>query len=146
MEASHRAARTISMFVVAFFMQWWAMLVFGVWELASDEVPQPIFHVVTTFSNIGGVQNLIVYILIRRIQFRKGGILASKKRSWKHETKKPFTHAVTTSDNISLSDITHSREFAHTNKTPKADDSVKEYCSVCLVKCRLTPVLFVQLF
>ena len=64
--ASHGAARTMSLFVVAFFVQWWAMAVYGIWQLATKNVPQLLFQFVTTYSNIGGILNGIVYIIIRR--------------------------------------------------------------------------------
>ncbi|XP_033735885.1 uncharacterized protein LOC117324240 [Pecten maximus] len=64
--ASHRVAKTMSLFVVAFFVQWWAMAIYGIWQLASLDVPQTLFHLVTTFSNIGGILNGIVYWIIRR--------------------------------------------------------------------------------
>ncbi|KAK3093666.1 hypothetical protein FSP39_018658 [Pinctada imbricata] len=63
--ASHKAARTMSLFVAAFFVQWWAMALYGIWQLVA-EVPQTLFQFVTTFSNIGGILNGIVYIIIRR--------------------------------------------------------------------------------
>ncbi|XP_057308891.1 uncharacterized protein LOC130647151 [Hydractinia symbiolongicarpus] len=63
--ASHRAAKTMSLFVAAFFIQWWAMALYGVWQLVAD-VPQALFQFVTTFSNIGGILNGIVYVIIRR--------------------------------------------------------------------------------
>ncbi|WAR00175.1 hypothetical protein MAR_024547 [Mya arenaria] len=66
MRASHRAARAMSLFVAAFFIQWWAMALYGIWGLGTDDVPQPIFHFVTTFSNIGGFLNLAVFLIIRR--------------------------------------------------------------------------------
>lgn len=65
--ASHRAARTMSLFVTAFFVQWWAMALYGVWQLVDENlVPQALFQFVTTFSNVGGILNGIVYIIIRR--------------------------------------------------------------------------------
>ncbi|XP_057309182.1 uncharacterized protein LOC130647366 [Hydractinia symbiolongicarpus] len=62
--ASHRAAKTMSLFVAAFFIQWWAMALYGVWQLVAD-VPQALFQFVTTFSNIGGILNGVVYAIIR---------------------------------------------------------------------------------
>ena len=64
--ASHSAARNMSLFVVAFFVQWWAIAVYGTWQLLSDVVPQLIFQFVTTYSNVGGTLNGIVFIIIRR--------------------------------------------------------------------------------
>lgn len=77
MSASHRAAQAMSLFVVAFFIQWWAMAFYGIWQLVNENVPQPVHHFVTTFSNIGGCLNLGVYFLIRRRQLQKGEILTS---------------------------------------------------------------------
>jgi len=67
--ASHRAARTMSLFVTAFFIQWWAMSVYGIVQVSSQiEVPIELFQFVTTFSNVGGILNGIVYVIIRRSQ------------------------------------------------------------------------------
>lgn len=68
--ASHQAARTMSLFVTAFFAQWWAMALYGMWQLIDENVPQALFQFVTTFSNIGGILNGIVYIIIRRRKTR----------------------------------------------------------------------------
>ena len=57
----------MSLFVTAFFVQWWALTVYGAWQLAS-EVPQILFQAVTTFSNLGGVLNGIVFIIIKKRQ------------------------------------------------------------------------------
>ena len=65
--ASHRAARTMSLFVTAFFIQWWAMCIYGIVQISSKvEVPIQLFQFVTTFSNVGGILNGIVYVIIRR--------------------------------------------------------------------------------
>ncbi|KAL4239920.1 hypothetical protein ACF0H5_000718 [Mactra antiquata] len=66
-ESSHqRAAKTMSMFVVAFVIQWWSLAFSGVWAYVDNDVPQVIHHFVTTFTNVGGVLNLIVYIIMTR--------------------------------------------------------------------------------
>ena len=53
MRATHRAAKAMPFFVLAFFIQWWATALFGAWQLATTkEIPQTIHHLVTTFSNI----------------------------------------------------------------------------------------------
>ncbi|OWF37108.1 hypothetical protein KP79_PYT09798 [Mizuhopecten yessoensis] len=65
--ASHRAARNMILFLFAFFVQWWAATVFGIW-LLFEEPPMTFFQMVTTFSNIGGVLNGITYAIIRRRQ------------------------------------------------------------------------------
>ena len=41
---------------------------FGIWDLTGNVVPQPVVHLVTIFTNLGGVLNLIVLLLIRRGQ------------------------------------------------------------------------------
>ncbi|KAH3808226.1 uncharacterized protein LOC127835162 [Dreissena polymorpha] len=66
MQGSHRAARAMSMFVTAFFIQWWAVAFYGVWGLASRQIPQALFHVLTIFTNLGGILNLIVFAVITR--------------------------------------------------------------------------------
>ena len=76
MRASHRAAKAMSLFVAAFFIQWWAMALFGIWALAGP-VPQVIFHLVTTFSNLGGILNLGVFIIIRRRNLTRGETISS---------------------------------------------------------------------
>ncbi|XP_062610882.1 uncharacterized protein LOC134272697 [Saccostrea cucullata] len=65
--ANHNAARSMSLFVLAFIIQWWAMAVYGLWTFVHpDGVPTAVFHFVTTFSNIGGILNFIVFIIIRK--------------------------------------------------------------------------------
>ena len=102
MRASHRAAKAMSLFVAAFFVQWWAMALFGIWALAGP-VPQVIFHLVTTFSNLGGILNLIVYIIIRRQNLTKGEKISTIDLSSKPSHSK-------------LSDTYHSKDhsFAET--------------------------------
>ncbi|OWF36020.1 hypothetical protein KP79_PYT26058 [Mizuhopecten yessoensis] len=63
-KASHRAARNMFLFLTAFFVQWWALAVNGIWFLFAVP-PVVLFQIVTTFSNIGGVLNLLVYLVIR---------------------------------------------------------------------------------
>ncbi|XP_053400394.1 uncharacterized protein LOC123558079 [Mercenaria mercenaria] len=63
---SHRAAKNMSMFVVAFFIQWFPITLFGIWQLLGGDMPLALFHTVTIFSNIGGCLNLGIYIIIRR--------------------------------------------------------------------------------
>jgi hypothetical protein len=62
---SKRAAKNMSMFVVAFFIQLGPLGLFGIWYLIGDERPLVLFHIVTVFSNIGGCLNLCVYLIIR---------------------------------------------------------------------------------
>ena len=78
--SSQRAARIMSMFVLAFFIQWWSLALFGVWALVDADVPQVIHHFVTTFTNIGGCLNLGIYLIMRyklqksdSVETRSGG-------------------------------------------------------------------------
>ncbi|XP_071161993.1 uncharacterized protein [Mytilus edulis] len=63
--ASHQAAKTMSLFVTAFFVQWWALAVYGLLQLIGS-VPAIMVNLTTTFSNIGGLLNGIVFIIIIR--------------------------------------------------------------------------------
>jgi len=68
--ASTRVARSISLFVFAFFIQWWPNFVFGLWSVLVDD-PRDIFdNVKVIFANLGGVFNLVVYVIIRRRRVR----------------------------------------------------------------------------
>ena len=69
--ASHRAAKAMSLFVAAFFIQWWALTVYGVWALVGT-VPEEWFYLLITFDNLGGVLNLGVYIIIRKKNLTQG--------------------------------------------------------------------------
>ena len=69
LKSSHRAARSMSLFVAAFMIQWWAMAMYGIWQVTvknRSRVPLFLFQLGTIFSNIGGVLNAVVYFLIRR--------------------------------------------------------------------------------
>lgn len=65
MRMAHNAARNMTFFVAAFFVQWWAFAIYGVRALV-DDVPQILFQLVTIFNNLGGVVNLGVYMFIRK--------------------------------------------------------------------------------
>ena len=90
--ASHKAAKTMSLFVTAFFVQWWAMALYGIWQLVAD-VPQLLFNFVTTFSNVGGILNGIVFIIIMRRKREKGEtstkVSSDKVESGRHTTITP---------------------------------------------------------
>ncbi|KAK3092937.1 hypothetical protein FSP39_009115 [Pinctada imbricata] len=83
--ASHRVAGTMTIFVMAFLIQWWAMAIYGVWQLVGN-VPQVLFQFVTTFSNTGGVINGIVYIIIRRRNSNKPNRNRTVKVALKKQT------------------------------------------------------------
>lgn len=68
---STQAAKTMSLFVLVFFIQWWAAAVYGIWMMAAQTVPFAIFLLVTSFSNIGGILNGIVFLIMRKNKFRK---------------------------------------------------------------------------
>ena len=56
----------MSLFVIAFIVQWWSLAFYGLWHLINKNIPQSVFQLLTTFANTGGFLNLIVYIIIRR--------------------------------------------------------------------------------
>ena len=70
-KAEHQAAKAMSLFVAAFFVQWWALSIYGIWALVG-QVPEEYFYLLITFDNLGGVFNLVVYILIRRKKLTQG--------------------------------------------------------------------------
>ncbi|WAR16440.1 hypothetical protein MAR_031034 [Mya arenaria] len=62
-----RAARNMSMFVVAIFVQWSSLVLTGVWALFVDnvkDVPAVLNSLVVVFTNLGGVLNLIIYLVV----------------------------------------------------------------------------------
>ncbi|XP_048735729.1 uncharacterized protein LOC125651190 [Ostrea edulis] len=65
LRASHSAAKLMSLFVTAFFIQWWALGIISVWQNFAV-VPQEFFTVVVMFTNLGGVLNGAVYIIIKK--------------------------------------------------------------------------------
>ena len=62
---SSRVAKSMSLFVAAFFVQWWAAGLYGAWGLFG-ETPEFVTHASVTFTNIGGLLNLGVFIVIHR--------------------------------------------------------------------------------
>ena len=61
----------MSLFVLVFFIQWSALAVFGIWVMITKNVPLAMFLLVTSFSNIGGILNGIVFLIMRRNKTRK---------------------------------------------------------------------------
>ncbi|XP_061173388.1 uncharacterized protein LOC133182556 [Saccostrea echinata] len=57
-----QAAKTMSLFVFAFLIQWWAVAIYGTWKIAVDDVPVEIFIIAMMFANTGGVLNGFVYL------------------------------------------------------------------------------------
>ncbi|XP_061173386.1 uncharacterized protein LOC133182554 [Saccostrea echinata] len=66
-----QAARTMSLFVFAFIIQWWAAAVYGAWKQVDGNVPLGVIVPAVTFSNIGGILNGIVYFIMRRNRQRQ---------------------------------------------------------------------------
>ena len=62
----------MSLFVTAFFIQWWSVVLVGIWNLVSS-TEEPFFLTVlwTTFPNIGGILNGILFIVIRKRLFKE---------------------------------------------------------------------------
>eukprot|EP00105_Crassostrea_gigas_P020752 XP_011439620.1 PREDICTED: uncharacterized protein LOC105336843 [Crassostrea gigas] len=63
--ASHKASKLMSLFVTAFFVQWWALGIVSVWHNFAV-VPQQFITVLVMFTNLGGVLRGVVYIIIKR--------------------------------------------------------------------------------
>ena len=63
--SSIKAAKNMSLFVAAFFVQLFTAALFGAWSLLG-EVPVAIFHVNTTLTNLGGLLNLRVFFIINK--------------------------------------------------------------------------------
>ena len=64
-KTARRVAKSMSVFVAAFFIQWWAAGLYGAYGLFG-EIPKIVTHAAVIFSNLGGVLNLCVYILVKR--------------------------------------------------------------------------------
>ena len=60
-----RSARTMTLFVASYLFQWWSFLIYACWLLAAT----PWIGVMVgsvCFSNLGGVYNLVTYVLMKR--------------------------------------------------------------------------------
>ncbi|XP_062614328.1 uncharacterized protein LOC134276060 [Saccostrea cucullata] len=86
-----KAGKTMLLFVTAFFIQWWPLSLYGIWQLIAP-VPLAVFQFVITFSNVGGVLNGIVYIIIRRRR--------TKMKQKKTMKKKEFQSIATICDGV----------------------------------------------
>ena len=65
-KAALSAAKKMSMFVAAFFVQWCFVGAYGIWEIFTRDVPLLMLHLATKFPNIGGILNLCVFIIVNR--------------------------------------------------------------------------------
>ena len=73
-----RTAKILVCFVVAYFAQWWALVLYGIWSFIKPPPPEATLLLVVLFSNLGGVFNFFAYTFIRRIQ---GGTFRSSPSS-----------------------------------------------------------------
>ncbi|WAR27748.1 hypothetical protein MAR_013452 [Mya arenaria] len=69
-----KAAKAMSLFVGAFFIQWMVVSVYGTWAMVNNGVPDFLEHLYHILPDIGGLLNLIVLLMIRR-----GNLLSNKK-------------------------------------------------------------------
>ena len=94
-KAAVNAAQSMSLFVVAFFVQWSCGGVFGAWSL-FEPVPAILFHLMTIFDNIGGILNLIVYVIVRRRE-----LISQKAASSPEDRAELRRHASISVDTVS---------------------------------------------
>lgn len=60
-----KAAKTMSMFVLAFLMQWSFVCIYSVWQLLGTP-HVAVFFLVVIFTNLGGFFNFVLYRAIQR--------------------------------------------------------------------------------
>ncbi|WAR14951.1 hypothetical protein MAR_005056 [Mya arenaria] len=68
-----KAAKRMSMFVLVFVAQWWCFGLVCAWSLFVDnllEIPEHLNYFMVIFTNLGGVLNLVVYLLVFRNKSR----------------------------------------------------------------------------
>ncbi|XP_052067164.1 uncharacterized protein LOC127706548 [Mytilus californianus] len=61
----HKSARNMSLFVAVFLIQWFPLAVYSITALLG-EIPEVIMYLAISFTNIGGVLNGMVFIIIKR--------------------------------------------------------------------------------
>lgn len=66
LHASRKTARTMSLFVTAFLIQWVFIGVYFFWDWIDSQVNPVMLYFVVTFPNLGGCFNLVVILIIRR--------------------------------------------------------------------------------
>ncbi|WAR17469.1 hypothetical protein MAR_032063, partial [Mya arenaria] len=67
--APYKAARNMSMFVLALFVQWSFTAVFGSWAVIVKnpaKIPEVMHDFGLIFSNLGGIMNLVIFVKIRK--------------------------------------------------------------------------------
>ncbi|XP_061177435.1 uncharacterized protein LOC133186217 [Saccostrea echinata] len=80
LHASFNAAKMMSLFVAVFFVQWWALGIVSVWQNFAM-VPEEFFTIVVIFSNLGGVFNAGVFIIIRKRRRQNADHISTKTSS-----------------------------------------------------------------
>ena len=60
-----RSTQMMMVFITAYFVQFWAVTVFAIWNMFT-EPPLGLYLMVVTCSNVGGLLNLMAYTLIRK--------------------------------------------------------------------------------
>lgn len=60
-----KSAKTMMLFVAVYIAQWWSYVTYAVWNLFAE--PHVVIMVASVlFSNLGGMFNLLTYILMKR--------------------------------------------------------------------------------
>lgn len=85
-----RAARTMSLFVLVFIIQWGAAAVYGAWTMLDDHIPLEIVFPVMAFSSLGGLLNGIVFLNMRIKSKRWNTTAAVTMISTKQTTAAPL--------------------------------------------------------
>ncbi|XP_062595482.1 uncharacterized protein LOC134256833 [Saccostrea cucullata] len=77
-QRSARAAKNMSLFVAAYFIQWWALPLHGVWQLV-DNTPFEVLELLAIFTNMGGVLNGGVFLIIKKSRVSKVSSISQEK-------------------------------------------------------------------
>ncbi|XP_061174419.1 uncharacterized protein LOC133183478 [Saccostrea echinata] len=77
-QRSARAAKNMSLFVAAYFIQWWALPLHGVWQLV-DNTPFEVLELLAIFTNMGGILNGGVYLIIKKSRIAKVKCISHEK-------------------------------------------------------------------
>lgn len=119
---TRRVARNMILFLLAFFVQYWAAALFGALQLFTHNIPIVIYYFLTTFTNIGGFLNGLVYIVIRRrfLQRDKSG-------------EKNSVDRINRSGDASPSALRHVRVNNQKGELAKSKDNIlaSDYTSAC---------------
>jgi hypothetical protein len=125
LRATHDAAKTMSLFVLAFFVQWLAFTMFGIWQLIEN-APQLLFHFITIFSNVGGILNGFVFIVILKRKQKKmdsSSKVTDSKESGRKTTTTHVASAVHSTEAASAHAHSIELESIHVHATDIASTS-----------------------